>query len=124
MFEVKPDRDTFDAVRRAVIVTLRSEYGRVLSDGVREHVRVDTVALDPAYWRVEGKLDGGRDFGFDVTVAAKTEANDEVLSYLRGRVDARYGDFVDADVVTFDKVSLRPNAWFVDAKIPASGDPE
>jgi len=124
LFEVKPEREVFDVVRRSVIVTLREDYGRVLGDDVREHVRVDTVALNPAYWRVEGQLNGGRDFGFDVTVSADHAANEDVLGYLRARVDARYGDFVDPDVVTFDKVSLRPNAWFVDAKIPASGTPE
>lgn len=120
IFEVAPNRDVFDTVRRAVVVTLRGEHGDVFDDDVREHVKIHVVDIDPSDWRVEGTLNDGHDIGFDVSVPAHADATADVLTYLRDRVDARYGGHVDADVVVFDEVSIRPNAWFVDAKIPPS----
>jgi len=45
-----------------------------------------------------------------------------VIEFLRERIDTRYGPHVDADAVVFERIGLRPRAWFVDAKVPPSID--
>jgi hypothetical protein len=122
IFEVPPDPQTFDAVRRVVVSSLRTQYGDLIAGDIREHVRVDSVVLDPVEWHVEGAFDGDSEFGFEVMVDADGDATDDVLGYLRGCVDRRYGDTVDAQAVVYDSVSLRPRVWFVDAKVPATAD--
>lgn len=118
MFEVEPDDDVFDTVRRAVVRRLRENHADVFGGGVREHVRVDVVDIDPATWHVEGRLNGGRDVSFAVEVRADTEATDAVTSHLRDTVMSRFGPHVDEQAVAFEKVDLRPAAWFVTAKVP------
>lgn len=130
VFEVAPDRDVFDTVRRAVLERLEDGYQDVVVDDVRTHLRIDTVRIEPSIWRVDGELNGGNDVDFGVRIRADTEATSDVLSYLRTRVDERYGSHVRSEVVAFERIGLRPNAWFVDAKIPpatgrfADGDRE
>lgn len=121
IFEVPPDPETFDVVRRVVVTSLRSQYGDLIADDIREHARVNTVELEPDEWIVEGTFDGDSDFGFDVVVDAHDDATGDVVGYLRECVDHRYGDVVDAEAVVYDSMSLRPRVWFVDAKIPTNG---
>jgi len=120
IFEVSPEPRVFDTVRRAIVDELEAEYTHLVGAEVREHVRVDVVDIDPAEWAVEGTLNGGHDVGFDVTIDADSQATGDVLEFLRDSIDDRYGPHVDPTVVVFDRVGLRPRAWFVDAKIPPS----
>jgi len=122
IFEVAPDPEVFDTVRRAIVDELEADYASVMGTDIREHIRVDVVDVDPASWVVEGKLNHGHDVAFEVTVPADTDATGDVLEYLRGRIDDRYGPHVDAGVVVFERIGLRPRAWFVDAKVPPSTD--
>lgn len=122
IFEVSPDPTVFDTVRRAIVDELEADYTQVLGTDVREHIRVDVVDIDPSSWVVEGQLNGGRAVSFEVTIRADNEATGDVLEFLRRRIDDRYGPHVDPDVVVFERIGLRPRAWFVDAKVPPSID--
>lgn len=122
IFEVDPDPRIFDTVRRAITDELEAEYADVLAVNVREHIHVDVVDIDPADWVVEGRLNGDipNTVDFEVRVPPDNEATGDVLEFLRDTIDARYGPHVDADVVVFEKIGMRPRAWFVDAKVPPS----
>jgi hypothetical protein len=76
--------------------------------------------VNPATWRVEGVLNGGHDVDFEITLRADSDATRDLIEYLRLEVDRRFGGHVTADAVAFEKIGMRPNAWFVDAKIPQS----
>lgn len=123
IFEVDPDADVFDVVRRAIVDELEAEYADVLSVGVREHIRIDVVNIDPAEWVVEGALNGSTPgpIDFEVVIPANEEPNGEVIEHLRDAIDDRYAGHVDPEMVAFERIGMRPRAWFVDAKIPPSG---
>jgi hypothetical protein len=124
IFEVEPDPRIFDTVRRAIVDELEAEYSDVLAVNIREHIHVDVVDIDPADWVVTGRLNGDipDTFDFEVRVPPKTDTTGDVIEFLRDAIDDRYGPNVDADVVVFEKIGMRPRAWFVDAKVPPSVD--
>jgi len=122
VFEVSPNPSIFDTVRRTIVAELEADYTDLLDTDLRTHVRVDVVEIDPSSWLVEGKLNHGHDVAFEVTMPADNGATGDVLEFLRGRIDDRYAPHVDAGVVVFTRIGLRPRAWFVDAKVPPSTD--
>lgn len=124
IFEVSPDGKTFDAVRRAIVDELEAEYTDVLAVNIREHIHVDVVDIDPDVWVVAGHLNGDipQEIQFEVEVPPNADAVGDVLNFLRKRVEDRYGPTVDADAVIFEKIGMRPRAWFIDAKVPPSTD--
>lgn len=122
IFEARPDPEVFDEVRRAVTVRIEEEHTDVFPMDIRTHLRIDTIDVDPANWCVAGKLNGGHDVDFEITIRADNEATASLLSYLRGEVDDRFGPYVKAEAVAFERIGMRPNAWFVDAKIPHADD--
>lgn len=125
LFEVAPDGAVFDGVRKAIVDQLSREYADVLAvDDVRGSVRVDTVELGATTWHVEGTVgDDDRSIHVEADVPAQEKAAGRVIKYLKKRIDARYGDAIDAERVAFAKINLRPAAWFVDARIqPTNGE--
>jgi hypothetical protein len=122
IFEAAPDPDVFDVMRRDVVETLEEDYAHLIGTGVRNHARIDTVDIDPADWDVSGVLNGGQDVDFTVTLRANSDVTKDVLTYLRGVIDDRYGMIVRHEAVVFQRIGMRPNAWFVDAKIPPATD--
>lgn len=122
IFEVSPNPDAFDTVRRAIVQRLESDYSTVMVADLREHIRVDTIDVKAASWDVRGRLNNGHDVRFDVTLRSDTDATADVLDYLRDRLDDRFGPTIDPDPIVFERIGMRPSAWFVDAKVPPSAD--
>jgi len=122
IFEARPDPEVFDEVRRAVTVRIEEEHTDVFPMDIRTHLRIDTIDVDPATWQVAGKLNGGHDVDFQIAIRADNQATASLLSHLRREVDERFGPYVKAEAVAFERIGMRPNAWFVDAKIPQGTD--
>lgn len=120
IFEARPDPDVFDDVRRAVTVRIEEDHSKVFPMDIRTHLRIDTIDVDPSTWHVGGILNGGHDVDFEIAIRADTDATQALIEYLRLEVDRRFGGYVDPDAVAFEKIGMRPNAWFVDGKIPQS----
>lgn len=120
VFEVAPDVEVFDGVRKSVIDQLAREYTDVLAvEDVRGSIRIDVVELNAATWHVEATIDhdAGRNIDIETDVGSNEQAATKVMNYLRDRIEARYGDAIDTDAVGFASIDLRPAAWFVDARI-------